>query len=36
MPVIIGAENSAAWLGEEPIAGPPTLLKPFSPEPMTL
>lgn len=32
MPVIVGAEDVAAWLGEEPIADPATLLKPFAPE----
>ena len=36
MPVIIGPEDWAAWLGEEPIADPATLLKPFPPERMTL
>lgn len=36
MPVIIGAEDWAAWLGKEPIANPATLLKPFPPERMTL
>ncbi len=35
MPVIIGTENWAAWLGEEP-CDPAALLKPFPPERMTL
>lgn len=36
MPVIIGAEDWAKWLGEEPIAYPMTLLKSFPPERMTM
>ena len=35
MPVIIGAEDWAAWLGEELLADPAALLKPFPPERMT-
>lgn len=36
MPVIIGPEDWAAWLGEEPPSDPAILLKPFSPERMIL
>ena len=36
MPVILGAEDWAAWLGEEPLADPAVLLKPFPPERMTM
>jgi len=36
MPVILGPEDWAAWLGEEPIADPAALLKPFPAERMTL
>lgn len=32
MPVILGPEDWPAWLGEEPIADPATLLRPFPPE----
>lgn len=32
MPVIIGAENVAGWLAEEPITNPSALLTPFPPE----
>lgn len=36
MPVILGAEDWAAWLGEEPIADAATLLKQFPAERMTM
>jgi putative SOS response-associated peptidase YedK len=36
MPVIVGAEEWARWLGEEPLADPATLLKPFPAERMTM
>ena len=36
MPVIIGPEDYAEWLGEEPLPNPAVLLKPFWPERMTL
>jgi putative SOS response-associated peptidase YedK len=36
MPVIIGPEDWAAWLGEEPASDPEILLKSFPPERMTL
>jgi putative SOS response-associated peptidase YedK len=36
MPVILGAEDWAAWLGEEPLEHPITLLRPFPPERMTM
>ena len=36
MPVILGAEDWAAWLGEEPLDDPASLLKPFPPERMTM
>jgi putative SOS response-associated peptidase YedK len=36
MPVIIGSEDWAAWLGEEPLEHPITLLRPFPPERMTM
>jgi putative SOS response-associated peptidase YedK len=36
MPVIVGPEDWAAWLGEEPIADPAALLKPFPAERMTM
>lgn len=32
MSPFFGSENVAAWLGEEPIASPATLLTPFPPE----
>ncbi len=36
MPVIIGPEDWAAWLGEEPESDPAILLKAFPPERMML
>jgi len=36
VPVIVGAEDWAAWLGEEPIADPAALLRPFPAERMTM
>jgi len=36
MPVILGLEDWAAWLGEEPIADPASLLKPFPSERLTM
>lgn len=36
MPVILGPESWPAWLGEEPIADPASLLKPFPAERMTM
>ncbi len=36
MPVIIGPEDWAAWLGEQPIADPAALLRPFPAERLTL
>jgi putative SOS response-associated peptidase YedK len=36
MPVIVGAEEWAKWLGEEPLDDPATLLKPFPAERMTM
>lgn len=36
MPVVIGPEGWAAWLGEEPLADPASLLKPFAAERMTM
>jgi putative SOS response-associated peptidase YedK len=36
MPVILGPEDWASWLGEEPLDDPAALLRPFPPERMTL
>lgn len=36
MPVIIGQEDWAAWLGEDPHSDPAALLKPFPPERMIM
>lgn len=36
MPVIIGAEDWAAWLGEDPLSDPAALLKPFPAARMTM
>jgi hypothetical protein len=36
VPVIIGEEDMVAWLGEEPIADPASLLKPFPYERITM
>jgi putative SOS response-associated peptidase YedK len=36
MPVIVGAEEWAKWLGEASLDDPATLLKPFPAERMTL
>jgi putative SOS response-associated peptidase YedK len=36
MPVILGPEHWASWLGEEPLDDPAALLKPFPPERMTM
>jgi putative SOS response-associated peptidase YedK len=36
MPVIIGAEDWAAWLGDEPLGDPAALLKPFPAERMMM
>lgn len=36
MPVILGLEDWAPWLGEEPIADPASLLKPFPAERLTM
>jgi putative SOS response-associated peptidase YedK len=36
MPVVVGAEDLPAWLGEAPGADPAALLKPFPAERMTL
>ncbi len=36
MPVILGAEDWAEWLGEEPLPNPAALLRPFPSERMTM